>query len=149
MLHKLLGVLFAGALLVSPSFAQDDKDKYGDKDKDKSKTSTETTTDTKRTTSSGTTHMKSEVLMGEVKSYEPGKSIEVTTPGKLKKSRTFDLNDKDVTATVDPGVAVGSHVKITMKTDNNGHKTLMVEPHGKGKKEHAAAHGEHHKEKQQ
>ncbi len=147
MLHKLLGVLFAGALLVSPSFAQDDNDKYKDKDKDKSKTSTETTTDTKRTTSSGTTKMKTETVMGEVKSYEPGKSIEVTTSGKIKKSRTFDLAEKDVTATVDPGVAIGSRVKVTLKTDDNGHKTLMVEPHGKGKKEHASSEHREHKEK--
>ncbi len=145
MLYKLLGVLFAGALLASPALAADEK--YGDKDKDKSKISTEQTTDTKRTTSAGAIHMKTETVMGEVKSYEPGKSIEVTTAGKLKKSRTFDLNEKDVTAMVDPSVAVGSHVKITEKTDDNGHKTLNIEPHGKGKREHASA-GEHHKEKQ-
>ena len=50
-------------------------------------------------------------------------------PGKIIKNRTFDLDDKDTVAKVDPVIAVGSRVKVTMKTDNNGHKTVDVEPH--------------------
>ena len=118
----LLTVLSAALLAASAAVADDQK-------KDPSANSVEQTNQTATTTSSGTIKNKTETVIGEVKSYEPGKSIEVSVPGKVIKNRTFDLDAKDTVAKVDPAVAVGSRVKVMQKTDNNGHKTVDVEPH--------------------
>lgn len=54
--------------------------------------------------------MKVETYIGTVTSYKAGEKIEVTTAGDKKHS--FDLNDKDWVVTVDPGVKLGSRVKL-------------------------------------
>jgi hypothetical protein len=109
------------ALLAAGAYAQDKRDP--------SQTSIEKSQQTTTTTSTGTFKGKTETVIGEVKSFQPGKSIEVSVPGKIIKNRTFDLDASDTVAKVDSAVAVGSRVKVTMKTDNNGHKTVNVEPH--------------------
>ena len=126
MRNKLLLSALSTALLAAGAYAADDKDKGKH---DPSQTSVEQTRETTTTTSHGTFKGKTETVIGQVKSYEPGKSIEVSVPGKIIKNRTFDLDTKDTVANVDPAIAVGSRVKVTMKTDNNGHKTVHVEPH--------------------
>ena len=123
MRNKLLIGALSTALLAAGAYAADDQKR------DPSQNSVEQTHQTSTTTSSGTVKDKTETVIGEVKSYQPGKSIEVSVPGKIIKNRTFDLDARDTVAKVDPAIAVGSRVKIMLKTDDNGHKTLDVEPH--------------------
>src|SRR6185295_10232548 len=118
MRKKLLLSVVSTAFLAAGAYAADDQNKAK---RDPSQTSVEQTRQTSTTTSTGTVKAKTETVIGEVKSFEPGKSIEVSVPGKIIKNRTFDLDDKDTVAKVDPVIAVGSRVKVTMKTDNNGH----------------------------
>lgn len=92
------------------------------------KGSRETVEQTKTTTDAGTTETTTDRLFGKVESYEPGKSIKVTTPGKLESSRTVDLQGKNLTAHVTSSIKNGSWVTIIEKTDNNGHKTVTVTP---------------------
>jgi hypothetical protein len=126
MRNKILLSALSTALLAAGAYAADPQGKH-----DPSQTSVEKTQQTTTTTSSGTFKGKTETVIGEVKSFTPGKSIEVSVPGKIIKNRTFDLDASDTVANVDPAVAVGSRVKVTMKTDNNGHKTVHVEPHSR------------------
>ena len=123
MRNKILLSALSAALLATGAYAADDNKR------DPSQTSIEQSNQTTTTTSSGTVKAKTETVIGEVKSYEPGKSLEVSVPGKIIKNRTFDLDAKDTVAKVNPAVAVGSRVKVMLKTDNNGHKSLDVEPH--------------------
>ena len=71
-------------------------------------------------------------VIGKVTDFTEGKSITVEKPKGLKKTRTFDLSGNNLTADVAAGVAVGNTVKVVEKTDNNGHKTITVQPYGKG-----------------
>jgi hypothetical protein len=64
-------------------------------------------------------------MTGNVKSYDPGKSIEVDVKGK---AHTFDLTQTDATYTVSPDVKVGSEVRVTERTDSSGRRTVMIEP---------------------
>lgn len=73
------------------------------------------------------TKSKTTSVIGTVKEYEAGKSIKVATSKHHTKS--FDLNAKDTTATVDPAVAVGSKVKVTDAKDPNGNHTITVSPY--------------------
>ena len=92
------------------------------------KGSKETVQDTKVTTDSGTTKTSTDELIAKVDSYESGKWIKVSTPGKTEGTRTVDLQGKDVTAKVNPAVKAGMWVSVVEKTDANGHKTITVEP---------------------
>jgi hypothetical protein len=92
-----------------------------------SKSSTDTTqTTTKTTGNNKSMKTTSEVVSGKVDSYSPGKSISVTVPGTIVKTKSFDLNDKNETVHMGASVKKGDWVKVTEKTDNNGHKTLTV-----------------------
>ena len=124
MRKKVLLSVFSTALLTAGALAADPQAK-----RDPSQTSVEQTRETSTTTSTGTVKGKTETVIGEVKSFTPGKSIEVSVPGKIIKNRTFDLDATDTVAKVDPAIAVGSRVKVTLKTDNNGHKSVDIEPH--------------------
>ncbi len=123
---KTMVALAAGALLLgSPAFAQQPQT---------TKKTEETTVSTggqvekteEKTVKSpaGTTKSKSHTVIGTVKEFEAGKSINVTTS--KKKSQKFSLDDKDVATTVDPEVAVGVKVKVVQTTDKNGVKKLTV-----------------------
>lgn len=72
------------------------------------------------------TKTSSEVVVGTVKEYKAGKSIEVTGPG--DKNYRFDL---DHASGVEGSVAVGDRVKVTYTKSNNGNKVTTIQPaHG-------------------
>ena len=66
---------------------------------------------------------KSEVVIGTVKDYEPGKKIKVTGPG--DKDFSFDLDEG---VTVHSNVTVGERVKVTYTKLPNGNKATTIEP---------------------
>jgi hypothetical protein len=90
------------------------------------KSSTDTTQTTKTTTGSKSAKTTSEVVTGKVDSYEPGKSISVTVPGTIVKTKSFDLNDKNETVRMTSKVKKGDWVTVRQTTATNGHKTLTV-----------------------
>jgi hypothetical protein len=69
-----------------------------------------------------------DTVYGKIESYEPGKSIKVTIPGKLVQTKSFDLDDKNTTVDAASNLKVGEWVSVAEKTDNNGHKTITVKP---------------------
>ena len=119
---KLCTALFSSALLITGlGFSQTPGAKA------RPSSSMEKTQSTEKTTDAGTTKTKSHSATGTVKEYNEGKSIVVTTA--KGKDRTFDLSGNNVSANVAPGIAVGNEVKVVEKTDNDGHKTVSVEPY--------------------
>jgi hypothetical protein len=108
-------------LLSASSFAAQDKATA-------SKLSKEVQQDTKVTTANKTVKTSSDTVYGKVESYEPGKSIKVTVPGKVVSTKSFDLDTKDATVNVAPDVKTGGWVSIVEKTGNDGHKTVTVKP---------------------
>ena len=94
-------------------------------------------TETKHTGPGKNTKTKGKTVTGTVKSYDAGKKIVVTGP--KNKDYSFDLDDKDMAATVDPAVAVGNKVTAKESTDDAGKKTLTVSPYVAGTMHH------HHK----
>jgi hypothetical protein len=85
----------------------------------------EKTDEKKVTTAEGTTKTKEVTVVGTVKSYEAGKSLKVLVG---KKTRSFSLDSKTMSATVDPAVAVGKKVKIVETTNAGKIKTITVTP---------------------
>ena len=65
------------------------------------------------------------VTIGKVSNLDMGKTIEVDAKGVPHK---YDLNNADVSFSLSPEVATGMTVKITERTEANGHKTVMIEP---------------------
>jgi hypothetical protein len=84
-------------------------------------------TETKHTGPGKNTKTKGMKVVGTVKSYDAGKKIVVTGP--KNKDYSYDLDDKDMAATVDPAVAVGNKVTVKESTDDAGKKTLSVSPY--------------------
>ena len=80
------------------------------------------------TTANKTAKTSTDTVYGKVESYEPGKSIKVTLPGKVISTKSFDLDDKNTTVNVAPTVKTGEWVSVVEKTDSNGHKTITVKP---------------------
>jgi hypothetical protein len=111
----------ASFLFATASFAAQDKNTAA-------KQSKEVQQDTKTTTANGTAKVSTDTVYGKVESYEPGKSINVTIPGKVVSTKTFDLNSKEETVSVASSVKAGEWVSVVEKTDNNGHKTVTVKP---------------------
>ena len=70
------------------------------------------------------TTAKSEVVVGTVKEYEPGKKIKVTGPG--DKDYSFDLDEN--ASMKASNVAVGQRVKVTYLKGEHGYKATLVEP---------------------
>ncbi len=91
------------------------------------------TTETKHTGPGPNTMTKGKKVTGTVKTLDAGKKIVVVGP--KNKDYSFDLDDKDMTSNVDPAIAVGSKVTVIESTDNEGRKTLSVEPYS-GKMHH-------------
>ena len=85
------------------------------------------TTETKHRGAGKNMKTKGKTVIGTVKTLDAGKKIVVTGP--KSKDYSFDLDDKDMAATVDPAVAVGNKVKVVESTDNAGKKTLTVSPY--------------------
>jgi hypothetical protein len=67
---------------------------------------------------------KSEVVVGTVKEYEPGKKIKVTGPG--DKDYSFDLDEN--ASMKASNIAVGQRVKVTYLKGEHGYKATLVEP---------------------
>jgi hypothetical protein len=114
------------ALICAGAFAAQDKSTA-------SKKSQEVQQETKTTDAKGTTKVKTDMVTGKIESFEPGKSIKVTVPGKMVSTKSWSLDDKDWTYQVPENLKTGDWVTVSEKTDNNGHKTLMVK--------HSKAHG--------
>jgi hypothetical protein len=93
-----------------------------------SKQSQDVQKEAKTTTANKTAKVSTETVHGKVESYEPGKSIKVTVPGKTASTKSFDLDSKDMTVNVASNVKTGEWVSVVEKTDNNGHKTITVKP---------------------
>jgi hypothetical protein len=79
---------------------------------------------TKRTGPGPDTKMKSEVVIGTVKEYEPGKTIKITGP--KDKDYSFDLDEH---AGVTGAITVGGRVKVTYTKTDSGMKVTTVEPY--------------------
>jgi hypothetical protein len=92
------------------------------------KQSKEVQQDTKTMTANKTVKTSTDTVYGKVETYEPGKSIKVTVPGKIVSTKSFDLDDKNATVNVASNVKNGDWVSVVEKTDNNGHKTVTVNP---------------------
>ena len=75
------------------------------------------------TTNDGTMKSKEHTVVGTVKEYTAGKKLKVLVG---KKTRSFDLDAKKVSTTVDPSVVVGSKVKVIESKNADGMKTITV-----------------------
>jgi hypothetical protein len=117
---KTITVCAISLILASASLAQDKGTAAGQ--------SKEVQQETKTTTSSKTAKISTDTVYGKVESYDLGKSIKVTVPGKIITTKSFDLDDKNTTVNVAPTVKTGEWVSVVEKTDNNGHKTVTVKP---------------------
>lgn len=84
----------------------------------------ESTTETTLKTPEGTVESKLETVVGTVTEYMAGKKIEIMTGDNDKHS--YDLEDPDVSYSVDPKVAVGSKVKLEQSTNDAGKKVVAV-----------------------
>lgn len=71
------------------------------------------------------TKVKTETVIGAVKTYEAGKKITVTGP--KKKDYSFDLDEN--VSMAGGAVNVGDKVKVTYTKDNNGMKATTVAPY--------------------
>ena len=117
---KTMSVCVISLVLAGASFAQDKSTA--------AKQSKEVQQETKTTTDNKTAKTSTDTVYGKVESYEPGKSIKVTVPGKIISTKSFDLDDKNTTVNVAPTVKTGGWVSVVEKTDSNGHKTVTVKP---------------------
>jgi hypothetical protein len=70
------------------------------------------------------TKIKTEVVIGTVKEYEPGKKLKVVGP--KDKDFSFDLDEN---VGMKGPVAVGDRVKVTYTKTDTGHKVTTVEPY--------------------
>jgi hypothetical protein len=117
---KTMSVCVISLVLAGASFAQNKSTA--------AKQSKEVQQETKTTTVNKTAKTSTDTVYGKVESYEPGKSIKVTVPGKIISTKSFDLDDKNTTVNVAPTVKTGGWVSVVEKTDSNGHKTVTVKP---------------------
>jgi hypothetical protein len=118
MRYILTGVCAAALSFAGASFAQDKSTA--------AKSSTETEQATTKTMNGKTVKTNAEVVSGKVESYEAGKSLSVTVPGKIIKTKSFDLNSKNETVHMSPSIKKGDWVTVREMKDNNGHKTVTV-----------------------
>ena len=117
---KTMSVCVISLILASASVAQDKSTA--------AKQSKEVQQETKTTTANKTAKVSTDTVYGKVESYDPGKSIKVTVPGKIITTKSFDLDDKNTTVNVAPTVKTGGWVSVVEKTDSNCHKTVTVKP---------------------
>ena len=88
----------------------------------------EAKTETKTDTGSGTVKGQVETFVGTVTIYEPGKKIEVLTGE--KKTHTVALDAKGTALAIDPGVVVGSRVRLTEQTGDDKARRVTVKIEG-------------------
>src|SRR5690349_17623439 len=117
---KTMSVCVISLVLASASSAQDKGTAPGQ--------SKEVQQETKTTTGNKTAKISTDTVYDKVESYDPGKSIKVTVPGKIITTKSFDLDDKNTTVNVAPTVKTGGWVSVVEKTNSNGHKTVTVKP---------------------
>ena len=87
-------------------------------------TTLEAKSESKVETPSGTVKAKTETIVGTVTFFDAGKKIEVMTGE--KKTHSFNLDEKDVTYSVDGSVAVGKRVTVTDETgDDKVHRVTV------------------------
>ena len=91
-----------------------------------SKESKETTATNKVRTDSGTAKENNDLVYGKVEKYEPGKSVNVTVPGTIIKTKTFDLDDKNTKYNMPSNIKVGDWVSILEKDGPNGNKSVTI-----------------------
>jgi hypothetical protein len=91
------------------------------------KQSQEVQQEAKTSTAQGATKVTTDMVNGKVESFEPGKSIKVTVPGKIVSTTSWRLNDKDWTYRVPSNLKRGKWVTVIERMDSNGHKTLTVQ----------------------
>ena len=80
---------------------------------------------TKQTGPGKNTKVKSETVIGTVKTYEAGKKITVTGP--KNKDYSFDLDEN--VSMGGASVNVGDKVKVTYTKDSNGDKATTIAPY--------------------
>jgi hypothetical protein len=88
----------------------------------------EAKTETKTDTGKGTVTGEVETYVGTVTIYEPGKKIEVMTGE--KKTHSVTLDAKNTALAIDPGVAVGSRVRLTEQTGDDKTRRVTVKIEG-------------------
>jgi hypothetical protein len=64
-------------------------------------------------------------MIGIVKSFDPGKTIDVEVNGV---SHKYDLSKTDTLYNINPEVKAGTNVMIAETIDNSGKKTVTIEP---------------------
>jgi hypothetical protein len=88
----------------------------------------EAKTETKTDTGKGTVKGKVETYVGTVTIYEPGKKMEVMTGE--KKTHSVALDPKGTALAIDPGVVVGSRVRLTEQTGDDMARRVTVKIEG-------------------
>ncbi len=88
----------------------------------------EAKTETKTETGAGTVKGKVETYVGTVTIYEPGKKIEVMTGE--KKTHSVALDAKGTALAIDPGVVVGSRVRLTEQTGDDQARRVTIKIEG-------------------
>src|SRR5581483_5086787 len=110
-MKSLLSIVCAAALACAGSaVAQDktqDKSPTRSDKKTASKQSKEVQQDTKTTTGNGSAKTSTDTVYGKVEAYESGKSINVSVPGTVTSTKTFDLNGNNLSIHVPANVKVG------------------------------------------
>ena len=91
------------------------------------KQSKEVQQETKTSTATGTTKVTTDTVNGQIESFEPGKSLKVTVPGKMVSTKSWSLGEKDWTYHMPSNLKPGAWVTVSEKTDSNGHKSLTVQ----------------------
>jgi hypothetical protein len=86
-------------------------------------TTLESKSEVKQQSPGGTATVKTETYVGNVTAFTAGKKIEVMTGE--KKTHSVDLDDKDLVAAIDSGVAVGSRVRL-IEEKNSASKITKV-----------------------
>jgi len=124
-MKSFLTIVCTAALAFAGTFAAAAQDTSKDKSQ-AAKQSKEVQENTKTMTDKKTAKTSSDVVYGKVENYEAGKSIKVTIPGTVSSTKSFDLEGKDITAHLPANIKNGDWVKVSEKTDNNGHKTVTV-----------------------
>src|SRR5690348_2967789 len=95
------------ALLLAAALATTAQDKST-----AAKESKEVQQSTTTSTAKGTAKTSSDTVYGKVESYDAGKSIKVTVPGKVLQTKSFDLNSKDWTYHVTSNLKPGDWVRV-------------------------------------
>ena len=122
-MRRFMTLFSASALFVAGSFVGSAQDKTKPANESK-----EVQQDTKTMTSQGTSKTSTDTINGKIETFEAGKTLKVSVPGKIVTTRSFSLNSKDWTYHVSSGLKAGEWVKVVEKTDAKGHKTLTVQP---------------------